>query len=82
MVCVYCILFPNFFTPCQSAGWSISRLSQWLDSHPAERDRLQLVGGCLQRYQQAVRQLGHAEFHPVYPIMVALLEAGMAQCTS
>lgn len=71
----------ELLSPHQSAGWSISRLSQWLDSHPAERDRLQLVGGCLQRYQQAVRQLGHAEFHPVYPIMVSLLEAGMSHCT-
>lgn len=72
----------ELLSPHQSAGWSISRLSQWLDSHPAERDRLQLVGGCLQRYQQAVRQLGQAEFHPIYPIMVSLLEAGMAQCTT
>ncbi|KAE8750096.1 hypothetical protein FOCC_FOCC003220 [Frankliniella occidentalis] len=72
----------DLLSPHQSAGWSISRLSQWLDSHPAERDRLQLVGGCLQRYQQAVRQSGQAEFHPVYPIMVSLLEAGMALCSS
>lgn len=72
----------ELLSPHQSAGWSISRLSQWLDSHPAERDRLQLVGGSLQRYQQAVRQSSKTEFHPIYPIMVSLLEAGMAQCTS
>ncbi|KAK3920424.1 Conserved oligomeric Golgi complex subunit 5 [Frankliniella fusca] len=72
----------DLLSPHQSAGWSISRLSQWLDSHPAERDRLQLVGGCLQRYQQAVRQSGQAEFHPVYPIMVSLLEAGMTMCSN
>jgi hypothetical protein len=65
----------------QSANWSVSRFSQWLDSHPLERERLDLMGGALQRYQHTVRQRGETSFHAVYPIMLTLLERGMAYCT-
>lgn len=65
----------------QSANWSVSRFSQWLDSHPSERERLELMGGALQRYQQTVRQRGGTSFHAVYPVMLTLLERGMAYCT-
>lgn len=64
----------------QSANWSISRFSQWLDGHPSERERLELLGGALQRYQQIVRQRGETSFHSVYPVMITLLERGMAYC--
>ncbi|PSN54614.1 Conserved oligomeric Golgi complex subunit 5 [Blattella germanica] len=70
---------PNeLLSPHQSANWSFTRFSQWLDSHPSERERLELMGGALQRYQQSVRQRGGTTFHAVYPIMIALLERGMA----
>jgi len=52
-----------------------------LDSHPSERERLELMGGALQRYQQTVRQRGETSFHAVYPVMLTLLERGMAYCT-
>lgn len=72
---------PNdLLSPHQSANWSVSRLSQWLDGHPSERERLELMGGALQRYQQTVRQRGGTSFHAVYPVMIMLLERGMAYC--
>ncbi|KAJ4450139.1 hypothetical protein ANN_01546 [Periplaneta americana] len=73
---------PNeLLSPHQSANWSVSRFSQWLDSHPSERERLELMGGALQRYQQVVRQRGGTSFHAVYPIMITLLERGMVYST-
>ncbi|XP_065939471.1 conserved oligomeric Golgi complex subunit 5-like [Magallana gigas] len=32
-------------SPHQSADWSISRYSQWLEDHPSEKDRLTLIKG-------------------------------------
>lgn len=66
-------------SPHQSANWSISRFSQWLDCHPSEQERLELISGALQRYQQTVRQKGDTKFHDVYPIMVNLLEKGIGR---
>lgn len=43
-------------SPHQSTGWSVSRLSQWMDKHPNERDRLAFCSGSLERYQLTVRQ--------------------------
>jgi len=76
-----CIGICSDFHVFQSANWSVSRFSQWLDSHPSERERLELMGGALQRYQQTVRQRGETSFHAVYPVMLTLLERGMAYCT-
>ncbi|XP_048513205.1 conserved oligomeric Golgi complex subunit 5 isoform X3 [Athalia rosae] len=59
-------------SPHQSAGWSISRLSQWLDANPGERERLALSSGPLQRYQLAVRQRNQPTFHPLFPLMAKL----------
>jgi len=56
----------------QSAGWSIGRLSQWMDSHPSERDRLALCSGPLERYQLTVRQQNLPSFHPIFPQMMKL----------
>ncbi|XP_066994228.1 conserved oligomeric Golgi complex subunit 5 [Anabrus simplex] len=67
----------ELLSPHQSANWSVSRFSQWLDTHPSERERLELMSGALQRYQQTVRQRGETKFHSVYPVMVNLLERGM-----
>ncbi|KAJ9578646.1 hypothetical protein L9F63_005136 [Diploptera punctata] len=68
----------ELLSPHQSANWSVSRFSQWLDSHPSERERLDLMGGALERYQQSVRQRGGTTFHAVYPVMITLLERGMS----
>ncbi|RZF41018.1 hypothetical protein LSTR_LSTR002650 [Laodelphax striatellus] len=58
------------------ANWSIDRLSQWLDSHKDEKQRLELLSGALQKYQQTVRQQNQQSFHPVYPILMQILEKG------
>nr|XP_012235573.1 PREDICTED: conserved oligomeric Golgi complex subunit 5 [Linepithema humile] len=63
---------PELASPHQSAGWSIGRLSQWMDSHPSERDRLALCSGPLERYQLTVRQQNLPSFHPIFPQMMKL----------
>ncbi|XP_075214517.1 conserved oligomeric Golgi complex subunit 5 four way stop isoform X2 [Lycorma delicatula] len=63
-------------SPHQSANWSIARLSQWLDSHKNEKERLELLSGALQKYQQRVRQQNQTNFHPVYPILMDVLKKG------
>ena len=34
---------PELKSPNESAGWSVSRYTQWLEDHPKESDRLQLI---------------------------------------
>ncbi|XP_014477103.1 PREDICTED: conserved oligomeric Golgi complex subunit 5 [Dinoponera quadriceps] len=64
---------PEITSPHQSAGWSIGRLSQWMDNHPNERDRLALCSGPLERYQLTVRQQNLPSFHPLFPQMMKLV---------
>ncbi|XP_033212556.1 conserved oligomeric Golgi complex subunit 5 [Belonocnema kinseyi] len=59
-------------SPHQSANWSISRLSKWMDSHPSEKERLALSNGPLQRYQLTVRQRNLPSFHNLFPLMTKL----------
>ncbi|XP_011685986.1 PREDICTED: conserved oligomeric Golgi complex subunit 5-like [Wasmannia auropunctata] len=63
---------PELASPHQSAGWSVGRLSQWMDGHPNERDRLALCSGPLERYQLTVRQQNLPSFHPLFPHMMKL----------
>ncbi|KYN22325.1 PREDICTED: conserved oligomeric Golgi complex subunit 5 [Trachymyrmex cornetzi] len=63
---------PELASPHQSAGWSVGRLSQWMDSHPNERDRLALCSGPLERYQLTIRQQNLPSFHPLFPQMMKL----------
>ncbi|KAG5307948.1 PREDICTED: conserved oligomeric Golgi complex subunit 5 [Acromyrmex echinatior] len=63
---------PELASPHQSAGWSVGRLSQWMDSHPNERDRLALCNGPLERYQLTIRQQNLPSFHPLFPQMMKL----------
>lgn len=65
-------------SPHQSAGWSVSRYSTWLDEHPEERERLQLVKGALEAYVAGVRARNLTQFALVYPTMLSLLEKGLA----
>ncbi|XP_042875116.1 conserved oligomeric Golgi complex subunit 5-like [Penaeus japonicus] len=64
-------------SPHQTAGWSVSRYSNWLDEHRDERERLQLVRGALEAYVANVRSRNLTQFAPVYPVMLKLLERGM-----
>lgn len=65
-------------SPHQSAGWSVSRYSKWLDEHQDERERLQLVQGTLEAYVAGVRAKNLTQFAPAYPPMLAVLERGIA----
>ncbi|KAG8336187.1 Conserved oligomeric Golgi complex subunit [Homalodisca vitripennis] len=68
---------PELPSPHQSANWSVARLSKWLDQHKSEKERLELLNGALQKYQQIVRSQNKASFHPVYPVMMSILEQGL-----
>ncbi|XP_053975408.1 conserved oligomeric Golgi complex subunit 5 isoform X1 [Hylaeus volcanicus] len=59
-------------SPHQSVSWSVGRLSQWMDKHPNERDRLAFCSGPLERYQLTVRQDNRPSFHPLFPLMKKL----------
>lgn len=60
---------PELLSPHQSAGWSVTRLSQWMDKNTNERDRLAFCSGPLERYQLTVRQQNLPTFHPLFPLM-------------
>jgi len=63
--------------PHQAVSWSLSRYTQWLDDHPAEKDRLAFIKGTLESYVQGVRARDGKEFAKEYPIMLDLLQRGM-----
>ncbi|XP_011308530.1 conserved oligomeric Golgi complex subunit 5 isoform X2 [Fopius arisanus] len=67
---------PELQSPHQSAGWSINRLSQWIDGHPREEDRVALSSGPLQKYEATIRQRGMKNFHPLFPLMMKLTSLG------
>lgn len=72
----YLVKTLNSYLFFQSANWSIARLSKWLDQHKSEKERLELLNGALQKYQQTIRSQNQASFHSVYPIMMQILEQG------
>ncbi|EFA03811.1 Conserved oligomeric Golgi complex subunit 5-like Protein [Tribolium castaneum] len=61
-------------SPHQNTAWSLPKLSAWLDEHPSESDRLDLIVGALQKYENLVRQKNSVNYDPVYPIMSTFLE--------
>ncbi|XP_055958266.1 conserved oligomeric Golgi complex subunit 5 [Patella vulgata] len=64
-------------SPHQASDWSISRYSQWLETHPLEADRLQFIKGALEAYVKTVRQRQGKEYADVYPIMIEILQKGL-----
>ncbi|CAL9683319.1 unnamed protein product [Knipowitschia caucasica] len=70
---------PELKGPHQRAEWSITRYVQWLDGHPAERDRLALIRASLEAYVQSVRARQGKEFTPIYPIMLQLLQRASSE---
>lgn len=64
-------------SPHQNTGWSLPKLSSWLDEHPNEKDRLDLIAGALQRYEGLVRQKNSVQYDPVYPVMSRFLESAV-----
>ncbi|XP_062611399.1 conserved oligomeric Golgi complex subunit 5-like isoform X3 [Saccostrea cucullata] len=68
-------------SPHQSADWSISRYSQWLEDHPSEKDRLTLIKGALEGYVNQMKSRQAKEFAEIYPIMLDLLQKGLQTCS-
>lgn len=66
-------------SPHQNTGWSLPKLSTWLDEHSSEGERLDLVAGALQRYEHVVRQKNSVNYDPVYPVMSQFLETALKQ---
>ncbi|XP_060527805.1 conserved oligomeric Golgi complex subunit 5 [Cylas formicarius] len=65
---------PELASPHQNTGWSIPKLTTWLDEHPNEGDRLDLIAGALQRYEASTRQKNSVNYDPIYPLMSQFLE--------
>ncbi|XP_030751330.1 conserved oligomeric Golgi complex subunit 5 [Sitophilus oryzae] len=66
-------------SPHQNTGWSLPKLSTWLDEHPNETERLDLVAGALQKYESMVRQKNSTNYDPVYPLMSNFLEMAVKE---
>ncbi|KAL1491355.1 hypothetical protein ABEB36_011963 [Hypothenemus hampei] len=64
-------------SPHQNTGWSLPKLSAWLDEHPNESDRLDLIAGALQKYESLIRLTNSTNYDPVYPIMSEFLEKAL-----
>ncbi|KAJ3656220.1 hypothetical protein Zmor_015314 [Zophobas morio] len=64
-------------SPHQNTAWSLPKLSVWLDEHPSEADRLDLIAGALQKYENLVRQKNSVNYDPVYPVMSKFLESAV-----
>ena len=68
---------PELKSPHDSAGWSLSRYSAWLEDHPSELERLQLLQGTLESYVAGTRARQEKSYAHPYPIMLKILEKGL-----
>ena len=64
-------------SPNESAGWSTSRYSRWLEDHKEETDRLQLIKGALESYAAGTRIRREKSYVAPYPIMVKVLQEAL-----
>ena len=64
-------------SPHESAGWSISRYSNWLEDHPEENERLQLIQGALESYAAGTKMRREKSYVAPYPTMVQILQAAL-----
>ena len=64
-------------SPHESAGWSISRYSAWLEDHLEESERLQLIKGALESYAAGTRMRREKSYVAPYPIMVQILQTAL-----
>ena len=65
-------------SPAASLGWSLARYTTWLEEHQGERERLLLVQGALEAYVAAARARQDKSYVPQYPVLVQVLQAGLA----
>ncbi|XP_066261823.1 conserved oligomeric Golgi complex subunit 5 [Euwallacea similis] len=66
-------------SPHQNTGWSLPKLSAWLDEHPNETERIDLVAGAVQKYESIVRLMNSTNYDPVYPLISKLLEVAVKE---
>lgn len=65
---------PELPSPHQSVDWTIAAYSEWLDNHPDETSRLELLSGALQKYRKTICDQGLSTFDDIYPVIKSLLE--------
>ncbi|XP_023164195.2 conserved oligomeric Golgi complex subunit 5 isoform X1 [Drosophila hydei] len=64
-------------SPHTTANWSNERLIEWLDGHTAEREKLELISGALQRYRDNARRKNIQQYDEIYPMMVDYFEKAL-----
>ncbi|XP_017839510.1 conserved oligomeric Golgi complex subunit 5 [Drosophila busckii] len=64
-------------SPHTTANWSNERLIEWLDGHTADREKLELISGALQRYRDNARRKNIQQYDEVYPMMVEYFEQAL-----
>ena len=64
-------------SPNDSAGWSISRYSAWLEDHAEEKERLQLIKGALESYAAGTKLRREKSYAAPYTIMVQILQSAL-----
>ncbi|BES89234.1 C5HC2 zinc finger [Nesidiocoris tenuis] len=69
-------------SPHESVGWTIAKLSEWMDNHSNERDILELLSGAVKKYEQLICAQNKSSFHEIYPPIKALLEKGIKSSSS
>ena len=67
-------------SPADSLGWSMARYTTWLEDHPQEKDRLLMMQGALEAYVRSARERQDKSFVPQYPVMIDILQRGLASC--
>ena len=63
-------------SPHQSANWTVTQYLDWLELHPSESERLELIAGTLESYAASVGRAGDTHYSPLYPVMQDTLEEG------
>ena len=66
---------PEMKLPHESVNWSISRYSTWLEDHPGEQERLQLVQGALESYVASTRARNEKSYAFPYNLMLGILQS-------
>jgi hypothetical protein len=61
-------------SPHDTANWSLSRYTRWLEDHPNEEERLRLIQGALEGYVASTRAKGEKSYAFPYPLMLQMLE--------
>jgi hypothetical protein len=62
---------PSLQLPHAVRGWTVTKYSEWLDSH-SEEEIWQLIKNSLDLYANQVNQRGEKEFTPIYPVLLQL----------